>query len=424
MGQAGGSAAERKGLVGAAAGLGEAARGVIGDHAAAVGEARGVLRGIVAELAEGELRTIPVGRLKDVTEGRLRLGAIEAAGYESVADVLTADRYRLRQIPGVGRQTADQAVAAAGQIARAVEETVAVRFDVDRPTPGTTALLVALHRLVRAGPQARRAVEVAEALAAELEPLLERGRPAAGRLRLWLAGRAARAQALAALDALRETYERAVRDGVPELLRQSSVDLLRDPANDVEAWVDFEVRSAEYYGLLAEISGRGPDPAAAEGFLPADVAERVRVQELDDTHRRVSLRGYQSFGARFALAQRRVILGDEMGLGKTVQAIAALAHLAARGRTHFLVVCPAGVLVNWTREIETRSALRAIPLHGPDRYEAFAHWRERGGVGITTYDALRGFPAPGADAGAEAASVAAPSVPAPASVPATPSAPV
>ncbi|NED01851.1 ATP-dependent helicase, partial [Streptomyces sp. SID6648] len=80
---------------------------------------------------------------------------------------------------------------------------------------------------------------------------------------------------------------------------------------------------------------------AAQGFLPDDLAERVRDQHLDDTHRRVSLRGYQAFGARFALARRRVILGDEMGLGKTVQAIAALAHLAAGGRTHFLVVCPA-----------------------------------------------------------------------------------
>lgn len=173
------------------------------------------------------------------------------------------------------------------------------------------------------------------------------------------------------------------------------MDPLRRPESEVAALVDFELRSAEYYGLLAELSGRAPDPAAAEGFLPDEVAERVRTQTLDDTHRRVSLRGYQAFGTRFALAQRRVILGDEMGLGKTIQAIAALAHLAGEGQSHFLVVCPASVLINWTREIEKRSALRVTPLHGPDRQEAFADWKGRGGVAVTTFDALRGFPVPG-----------------------------
>jgi hypothetical protein len=390
---------ERGAVLAEAARLAAAAAAVTADHAAAVEEVRAALRPLVEELGAHELEAIPVGRLKDVTEGRVRLGAIEAAGLRSVADVLRAGRYGLRQLPGVGQQTADQAFAAAGQIARAVEGTVAVRFDVEHPTPGTTALLIALHRLVEAGPEARRAAGVAERLTAELTPLLTAAAPAAGRFRLWFTGREKRERALAAVAELRERRERADREDVPTLLGQASVDLLRAPADELAARVDFELRPADYYALLAELSGRGPDPAAAEGFLPAELADRVRDQPLDDTHRRVSLRGYQSFGARFALAQRRVILGDEMGLGKTIQAIAALAHLAAspsaRGGAHFLVVCPAGVLVNWTREIRARSTLRAIPLHGPDRREAFAEWQRTGGVAVTTYDALRGFPAPG-----------------------------
>ncbi|WP_345055234.1 DEAD/DEAH box helicase, partial [Streptomyces rameus] len=217
-----------------------------------------------------------------------------------------------------------------------------------------------------------------------------------GRLRLLVAGRAARARALEAVEQLRAVLAEAGRAGTPELLAQASVDLLRGPSDDIAAWVDFELRSAEYYALLAEISGHAPDTAAAEGFLPEDITARVRAQRLDDSRRRVSLRGYQAFGARFALAQRRVILGDEMGLGKTIQAIATLAHLAAAGDTHFLVVCPASVLVNWTRETEARSTLRVLPLHGPDRQDAFADWRGRGGVGVTTFDALRGFPVPDA----------------------------
>ncbi|MYW64405.1 ATP-dependent helicase [Streptomyces sp. SID8379] len=382
--------------VGAGERLHEAARAVVGDHGRAVEAVRAALKPICDAAAEQALDAIPVARLKEVTEGRVRFGEVERSGLTSVRQVLDAGTYRLRQIPGVGQRTADQVLAAARQIAEAVRETIAVQIDVDRPEPRTTALVRALQVLVEAGPDARRAVDTATALSERLGPLLAEAGPAAGRLRMLLAGQAGRARALEAVAEVRGLTEDAVRGGVPELLAQASVDLLRGTSSEVAAWVDFELRSAEYYSLLAEISGSSPDSAAAEGFLPDEVAERVRDQTLDDTRRRVSLRGYQAFGARFVLAQRKAILGDEMGLGKTIQAIAVLAHLAAGGRSHFMVVCPASVLINWTREIETRSKLRVLPLHGPDRQRAFAEWQDRGGVGVTTFEALRGFPAPAA----------------------------
>lgn len=157
---------------------------------------------------------------------------------------------------------------------------------------------MALHVLVEAGPDARRAVDTAVALSERLGPLLAEARPAAGRLRMLLVGQAKRVRALEAVAEVRRLTEEATRGSVPELLAQASVDLLRGTPNEVAAWVDFELRSAEYYSLLAEFSRRRPDTAAAEGFLPDEVAERVRDQMLDDTHRRVSLRGYQAFGAR------------------------------------------------------------------------------------------------------------------------------
>ncbi|WP_393097513.1 DEAD/DEAH box helicase [Streptomyces sp. LN325] len=372
----------------------EAAQALAGDHERALEAVRAALEPIHAAAVKRELDAIPVARLQDVTEGRLRLGSIEKSGLRTVGSVLEAGPYRLRQIPGVGQRTVDQMIAAARRLSEAVHETVAVHIDVDRPDPGSTALVMALHVLVEAGPDARRAVDRAAVLSERLGPLLAEARPAAGRMRMLLAGQEKRARALAAVTGIRSLADEAERAGLPELLAQASVDLLRGPSSDVAAGVDFELRSAEYYSLLAEISGRLPDAAASEGFLPDEIAERVRAQHLDDAHRRVSLRGYQAFGARFALAQRKVILGDEMGLGKTIQAIAVMAHLAAEGQTHFMVVCPASVLVNWTREIEARSALRVMVLHGPDRHYAFADWKGRGGIVVTTFDALRGFPAP------------------------------
>ncbi|MEV7714772.1 ATP-dependent helicase, partial [Streptomyces sp. NPDC088270] len=124
------------------------AHAVLADHTRAVGAVHTALDPLLDALVRRELAAIPASRLKDVTEGRLRLGAVEQAGFTTVGQVHEANRYELRQIPGVGAQTADQVLAAAGQIAHAVRETVAVRIDVDAPDEATTALLIAVHRLV------------------------------------------------------------------------------------------------------------------------------------------------------------------------------------------------------------------------------------------------------------------------------------
>ncbi|MFD0636164.1 DEAD/DEAH box helicase [Catenulispora yoronensis] len=123
--------------------------------------------------------------------------------------------------------------------------------------------------------------------------------------------------------------------------------------------------------------------------LPPDVVKAVEGQPLDTTLLTATLRRYQHFGARYALAQKAVVLGDEMGLGKTVQAIAAMAHLAANERRHFFVVCPASVMANWEREIAKLSSLTTWRLHGAEREKSLAGWGRKGGVAITTFETLR-----------------------------------
>ncbi|SEG68934.1 SNF2 family N-terminal domain-containing protein [Thermomonospora echinospora] len=365
----------------------DAARTLRADHERARAEVHQALHPIRAGLAKGELARIPTSRLKDVTGGRLRLNSLEQAGRTNVLQILEAGPYGLQLLPGVGPQTASQAYAAAQQIARAVEETVTLRIDVERQhDPAMTALVVALHRLVAAGPQLPRTVELAASIEEALGPAVAAARPARSRLRMAFTGRARREEIWQAVERVEQVLAGA-RD-TRTAFAQASADLLRPLASGIEAWTDFEHDSAAYYGLLVEIAGLEPDRATAEGHLPGEIADRVRAQPLDDTHCRVSLRGYQAFGARFVLAQRRVILGDEMGLGKTIEAIAVLAHLRAEGAGHFLVACPASVLINWLREVEARSTLRAVRVHGPERDGAFADWIARGGVAVTTIDAL------------------------------------
>ncbi|WP_198679459.1 DEAD/DEAH box helicase [Thermomonospora amylolytica] len=389
------SQAEARAVVREAEELLAAARAVRGDHERACAEVRAAIGPLREEAARRELARIPATRLKDVTEGRLRLGALEQSGYQNVQQVLDAGPYGLQQVPGIGPQTAMQAHAAAEQIARAVREAVALRIDIDRQDdPVMTALVVALHRLVAAGPRLPRAVQAAASVEETLDRLLPAARPLRSRLRTMFAGRARREEARRAVAAIERVLTWARGEDVPTWFAQTSVDLLRPAVSGIEAWTGYEHDSAAYHGLLVEIAGLEPDRASSEGFIPGEIAERVNAQPLDDTHLRVSLRGYQAFGARFALAQRRVILGDEMGLGKTIQAIAALAHLRAEGRTHFLVACPASVLINWLREIEERSALRPVRVHGPERDAAFKDWIARGGVAVTTIDGLHALRVP------------------------------
>jgi SNF2 family DNA or RNA helicase len=196
-----------------------------------------------------------------------------------------------------------------------------------------------------------------------------------------------RAKADAAAQRIRQRLSHAESSGLLRAARDVRTVTVPGAA---EVWRDFERRSAEYYGLLGQVVPLGGDLAAAEGYLPADIVERINAQRLDTSHlsESLQLRGYQSFGARFILVQRRVILGDEMGLGKTVQAIAAMGHLAASGATHFLVVCPASVLINWTREIARHSTLPVVALYGSGRARTAAGWLRHGGVAVTTFGSL------------------------------------
>ncbi|MFL6052412.1 MAG: DEAD/DEAH box helicase, partial [Actinoallomurus sp.] len=172
-----------------------------------------------------------------------------------------------------------------------------------------------------------------------------------------------------------------------ELLGTSSVSRRRNSVA-ADPWEDFLARPADYFAMLSELGFLSEDEDAVHGDLPEEIIKAVRDQALSGEHLTASLRGYQSFAARFALVQRKVIIGDEMGLGKSVEALAVLAHLRSRGETHFLVICPAAVVTNWIREVTSKSKLRAHRVHGPERNRAARAWRRDGGVAVTTYETL------------------------------------
>jgi superfamily II DNA or RNA helicase len=385
---------------------GQAARAVVSDGRAirdaieavlaAPEESREVARrayeAVRDQRVADSLDVMPVDRLRDLVPGKVTFAPLLDAGLDTVGKVLAAGAESLRRIPRVRRRTAKRIMAAASQMRESVENVTRVRIDPDARTAEQTVLIAALRRYERAR-SALKGPDLSP-LASEIGRRLD---PAArgasrGRMLFTFSGRKklqAR-DALAELDAILSskpvtTARKRLSRAEAELAKAS-----KEPGV-TRLWNDYLARPVTYNGLLIEVAELDPAREASQGFLPADIAEQVRVFPLDQSLLKTSLRGYQAFGAKFALVQERVILGDEMGLGKTVESLAAMCHLAAKGATHFLVVCPASVVINWTREVERHTLLEARRLHlpGAKRQAAEQEWAANGGIAVTTFEALR-----------------------------------
>lgn len=312
---------------------------------------------------------MPVEKLKDATSGQLRISALTTAGFKNVQQVLD-HAGRIVALPGVGETTGNRMIGAARTIWQTTIDEMPVRIDVRSRSTETTNLLAAL-RAWNAARTIRNATSDLEA-AQSLRALTTSLGADVSHVVVIPEGRS-----VADLRAAVAAVERRA-----SLLNASGASAAGDP------WDDFMARAADYFAMLSELGFLSDDEEKSKGDLPAEILEAIRDLKLETTHLKASLRGYQSFGARFAIVQRKVIIGDEMGLGKTVESLAALTHLRAKGAHHFLVVCPAAVVTNWMREVQTKSDLRAHRLHAAGRDNALTSWVRNGGVAVTTFDSL------------------------------------
>ena len=337
-----------------------------------------------------QMSNMPLSALKKAAGGGLRLGAIESAGLRTVADVRAAGRRGLESIKGVGPHTSEQVTAASLEVEAALRKDPGVRFDVDSRPAEQTSLLSALRALEAA----RRNIEPLrsriEGMTRAVEADMKAARLEANPVRRSFVGRRRKEAGRAALERLAALVDSPAASVLGSEMAKVEQRLSGLPNRVSGVWGDYAARSVAYNGLLIEVVGLGLDVDASQGFVPKEIVERIRGFDLDTSLLGASLRGYQSFGAKFALVQRRIILGDEMGLGKTIEALAVLCHLRSHGARHFLVVCPASVLVNWEHEIRRHSRLERIwRLHGAGRDRLLRQWVGHGGVAVTTFDTLR-----------------------------------
>ncbi|MEV7663569.1 DEAD/DEAH box helicase [Paenarthrobacter sp. NPDC089316] len=316
---------------------------------------------------------MPVERLREATRDRLRIGSLLENGIATVQTVLDHGA-KLSHLPGIGATTATRMHGAARTLWQTTYDETPVRIDIKNRTPLTGELL----RRLAAWDAIRQTKDAARDLALKdsLTPLARTLDHSVTHL-VVLAG-----------DQQASEFTRATEAVIQ---RAQQVGAMTPAVTADDPWDDFLLRPADYFALLDALGFTTEDAQTAHSDLSEEIVEAVRKIELDTQHLSASLRGYQSFGARFALAQRKVIIGDEMGLGKTVEALAVLAHLRSKGGHHSVVVCPAAVVTNWVREIQGKSKLRPHRLHGPGRAAAARSWLRHGGIAVTTFETLPWF---------------------------------
>lgn len=340
---------------------------------------------VVAE----QLQAMPLEKLRETINGKLALSALDKAGLRSVFDVASTSSERLQRYPGIGEKTAEATLAAAGRVKQAVERQAVFRFDPDNRDDRQATLLGTLRAeevgekaLSDLGPQI-------ETVTTQVDELTRQARRTGSSLRMLFSRRRKKNEALEALQQLATLLDdpRVAQAYAGDERLQHALGE-QDPR---ELWRDYQQRAATYNTLLARITGADEVGDSPRSVSP-EVQREVSRLSLDTSLLRVQLRGYQIFGAKYALARKRSILGDEMGLGKTVEALAAMADLDRRGRRHFVVVCPAGVLLNWIDETGRHSGLVPHRLHGQQRDRALHEWKREGGVAVTTYQTLQLLP--------------------------------
>ena len=321
----------------------------------------------------------------------LRVSALRAAGIENMEQLCALTAEDINAVRGIGDEAAWLLYTMAGRIRREAETGLRLRVSLDDRNAAAEKLL----RIAKTAMETDDAVREAQAIYREYHDSVASAyadaKPAAGSFGWLFLPKEKKERALDAAAYLYELLTGEYGERVRALVQRYDA---RQIPDGPDIWEDFRRSSAAYYARL-DVFARALSTRIDNSYsgLPEELVRQVEMEPVYVDALRASLRGYQAFGVRYILRQGRVLLGDEMGLGKTVQAIAAMVSLHALGAAHFMVVCPASVLVNWTREIRGFSDLPVTAIRGGDQMAA-QRWMAEGGVAVTTYESISRFSVP------------------------------
>ena len=356
-----------------------------------VGDTRKLADSLKREQITLALSQLPVERLREVGDIRVPVEALRRHGLVNVGDIYSRSTSFIGALSGISPTTAYELKEVVEKMADALSATVRAKIDFESNSDVTLEVLENLGKLDvitafdRDASDSRN--EITEALESNL-PLLA---PTSSKLKWFFTGKARKKIALDAASAIEEVTHSLSNSVVID--RAGEVKLaLAAPKPSVEILKqDYQRRASDYLAIFENTVEEIPAFDAEYGDYDEELVARILAREFDERLLNATLRKYQTFGIKFALVQKRVIIGDEMGLGKTMQALGVLTQVQKEGGKRFLIVCPASVIVNWEREIQTRTRLTSSRIHGVDQERHLKQWIAEGGIGLTTFDTLKNF---------------------------------
>ncbi len=338
------------------------------------------------ERINSALEEMDIEHINKAKQG-IRVSLLRNAGINNILQLSKKNYAQLCAIDGIGEQSARKILDTVKQIKENTKNTARIRIQIERPSKVDDDLIRALYLLINTRPLRSECEALYKANHAPLQAELKLAKKATGALGWLFSSKAKKQEMILATENLESRVKGYYQNS-------SFVRLLEiEKASEFDCRADYQKNAPAYYTELEQLGlnweGAKPTPVG----LPAALAAEIEAQPLDLKYLKATLRSYQTFGAKYIVHQKKTLLGDEMGLGKTVQAIASMSALAAEGKSHFIVVCPASVLINWYREIGKFCTLEATKVHGNDP-DSLLHWRENGGIMVTTFESVCRFELP------------------------------
>ena len=353
-------------------------------------EAREAVYRTSEALAEKKVNEILAGiPIDEINRGKkgIRIKNLRDAGYETIADIAYTSKFKLSDIYGISNEAAGRICEIVNGIVSNASQDVKIRLSIDDRTYEATELVVAIARYRDYRLHAEKFCETVRENRAAVQNDIAALRPGTNGI-LWFftfyENKKKASNAFFHLaDMLAGEYGKEIGEERKGCFDAWTVD-------SESAWGDFGTNAISFFTILEEINPRLLKHSDSYG-LSEDLSSEIQNEHFVIKGLFCTLRHYQEWGVKFALHQKKILLGDEMGLGKTIQAIATIVALKNAGETHFIVVCPASVIANWCREIENTSELEFVKIHGTRREEAFSAWQNKGGVAVTTYETTKLF---------------------------------
>ena len=333
------------------------------------------------------LAKLPIENLKEASESSIRIETLRKFGFTNVASIYNSSVKQLEQVPGISLASAEKIKALADQMYLVIAASTLNKFDIENLDSDDKQLLEKIQQIEILQQSLKAPLENVQPVVENLTNSLKKSEILKSRIKWIFTPSKKRRIVLEAIEQIVYAVGEPTTIMFVEGARIALDKLERTKSDPIS---DYSNRASDYYAILEKVTKIKP-LHSAHRHISDELLQLIETQELDTSALKANLRGYQTFGGKFALTQKRVIIGDEMGLGKTLQAISVLSHRKAAGGVHFLVVCPASVLTNWTREIQNRSELSVITMHGSNSNQELRQWMQVGGIGLTTFDTIKTF---------------------------------